>query len=98
MSDDLAEVTLPFAAGAGLRVAEAIRVESPRAIITADEFAWLTTNTALVLVTFRTTFLLARLQHVAVAVVVVIYHATSSRVEQTLLKHVESLHIHLFED
>ena len=99
MSDDLAEVALPFSAGTGLGVAKTICVEGPRAVIAADELTWLLANAALVLVSFSTAFFLTGLQHVViVAVVIVIDYTTACRVEQTLLEHVEALHVDLLEN
>ena len=46
MSDDLAEVALPFATRACFRVAKAVSVEGPRAIVAADQFAGLLTDAA----------------------------------------------------
>ena len=77
MLDHLAEVALPLASGALLHVAEAISVESPWAVIAADELALLTADATLIGVAIEEAFprVVARLALVGLLISGVGVHA-----------------------
>ena len=94
---DLAEVAFPLATRAGLRVAKAVRVEGPWAIVATNELTWLLADATLVLVSLGIGFFLATLARITLPIDI-IQNGTSSRIKQALLEHVKALHVHLLKD
>mmetsp|Transcript_25356 Transcript_25356/g.33906 ORF Transcript_25356/g.33906 Transcript_25356/m.33906 type:complete len:148 (-) Transcript_25356:41-484(-) len=91
--DHLAEVALPFASRTGLGVAQTVSMESPWAIVTADEFARLLADAADVDALLRVSALLLGCDAFTIC-----HDGVRSVLKELLLEHVKALHVDFLED